>query len=529
MKGFTTCLLAIAVMSLTIGSRAQVDADRSAERQNAPPTVSMSLNDCIIKALEKNLDISVAAFGPEISDAEITQAGEPFLPAFSLGYFSYRLNQPSSWGIEGPDIVQRNDAYSFGVTQKITTGAEINFQLSNSMTDTTRAFALVNPSYLSTLEIDLTQPLLRGFGPKVNRIEITRAGYQRDISLATLKSTLIQTIYGVEEAYWNLTYARESLAVIEYSLEQSRELLRRNQEGERVGTKSAIDVLSAETEVANWEDNLVQARLAVETTEDRLKALLNAPVGGAGESERIVPTDKPSSEKIEVALEQVLETAFRERPELAIAERQIDSSAADVTYYRNQVLPQLDLSLSYWRPGQSGVKFIYLNDDPLTRTVIGEIKGDRVQSLEDIFKRNYNNWTVGLNFTLPLASVTSRAALVAARKQNEQNVKTLEKQKESIAYEIAQALKELNNNETRLASSARYRELMEKRLEAETQRYALGLAGSEWLFEYQRRLATAKIQELKAVIDYRISLARLDQAQGTTLKAKNIKFRDYAF
>jgi hypothetical protein len=65
--------------------------------------------------------------------------------------------------------------------------------------------------------------------------------------------------------------------------------------------------------------------------------------------------------------------------------------------YRSQVLPQLDLSLSYRRPGQSGVKDIYLNNDPLTRTVIGEIKGDRVQSLEDIFKRNYNNWTVGLN------------------------------------------------------------------------------------------------------------------------------------
>jgi outer membrane protein TolC len=71
---------------------------------------------------------------------------------------------------------------------------------------------------------------------------------------------------------------------------------------------------------------------------------------------------------------------------------------------------------------------------------------------------------------------------------------------------------------------------MEKRLEAETQRYSLGLVpGSEWLFEYQRRLAAAKTQELKAIIDYKISLAKLERAQGTSLKAKNIKFRDYGF
>jgi outer membrane protein TolC len=527
MKRIMIGLLAILMIGLAILAQEKPPSAASAKEQRAL-AVSLSLNECIVKALENNLDISVAAFGPEISDAGITQAGEAFLPSFALGYNNWRLNQPSSWGIEGPDVLQKYDLYSLTVSQKAPTGAQVDLRLQNTMTNTTRAFALVNPAYDSSLRIDLTQPLLKGFGPKVNRIEITRARYQMDISLATLKSTLIQTIYDVEEAYWNLAYARESLSVIESSLEQSRELLRRNQEGERVGTKSAIDVLSAETEVANWEDSLIQARLAVETSEDRLKAFLNAPVRGEGESERFVPSDKPSSEKREVALEQALETAFRERPELEIAERQIDNSAADITYYKNQLLPQLDLSVSYWRPGQSGVKFIYLNNDPLTRTIIGEVKGNRFQSFEDIFKRNYNNWQIGLNFTLPLASVTSRAALVMARKQNDQNVKSLEKQKEAVAYEIAQVLKELKNNELRVASSTHYRELMEKRLEAETQRYSLGLVGSEWLFEYQRRLATARTQELKAIIDYNISLARLDRAQGTTLKAKNIKFRDYS-
>jgi len=113
--------------------------------------------------------------------------------------------------------------------------------------------------------------------------------------------------------------------------------------------------------------------------------------------------------------------------------------------------------------------------------------------------------------------------------QNDQNIKLREKQKEASAYEVAQAVKVLKNSELRLASTARYRGLMEKQLEAETERYNLGLVGSEWLFEYQRRLGTAKTQELKAAVDYKIALAGLERAEGTTLKAKNIKFRDYAF
>jgi outer membrane protein TolC len=70
---------------------------------------------------------------------------------------------------------------------------------------------------------------------------------------------------------------------------------------------------------------------------------------------------------------------------------------------------------------------------------------------------------------------------------------------------------------------------MEKRLEVETQRYKLGQVGSEWLFEYQRRLAMAKTEEHKAIIDYKISLAKLEKVLGTSLKTKNLKFKAFEF
>ncbi len=80
-----------------------------------------------------------------------------------------------------------------------------------------------------------------------------------------------------------------------------------------------------------------------------------------------------------------------------------------------------------------------------------------------------------------------------------------------------------------METSSRYRELMEKKLEAEEQRYRLGLVGSEWLFQYQRDLAAAKAAEIGAVIDYKISVANLERAMGINLKAKSLKFKDYDF
>jgi outer membrane protein TolC len=44
---------------------------------------------------------------------------------------------------------------------------------------------------------------------------------------------------------------------------------------------------------------------------------------------------------------------------------------------------------------------------------------------------------------------------------------------------------------------------------------------------YQRDLATAQGAELRAIIDYNLSLANLDKVQGTTLAGKNIKLADY--
>jgi outer membrane protein TolC len=60
-------------------------------------------------------------------------------------------------------------------------------------------------------------------------------------------------------------------------------------------------------------------------------------------------------------------------------------------------------------------------------------------------------------------------------------------------------------------------------LEAEEEKLKVGLTTNYFVLQYQRDLAEALTTELRAIIDYNLSLARLNRSQGTTLKEKEIK------
>ena len=357
-----------------------------APAQDAAPKAAVkawTLRDCISAALAANLDLSIEALNPEVGAAEIEETKEQYLPQFNLSYYKYDQTQPGSWGVEGTAVQTRNNDYSLILSERIVTGTTAQISFTNSMTDTSRAFTVVNPSYSSSFAFTLTQSLLKGFGPKVNRVPTVQAENRRDMSVSALKAAVLQTVYSVEEAYWSLVSAIENRKVQEASLEQSRALLEKNREAVRIGSKSALDILNSEAEVAQYEDALVSARLNVEQTEARLKLLMNMPSGAAPpEGGAIIPADRPVVEKKPFSAEEALRTALEQRPEMVQSGLEIANHDQSITSFRNQLLPQLDLTLQAWSPGQSGVLYLYDNGNPLTGNLIGKVEGSRAEALK---------------------------------------------------------------------------------------------------------------------------------------------------
>jgi outer membrane protein TolC len=67
------------------------------------------------------------------------------------------------------------------------------------------------------------------------------------------------------------------------------------------------------------------------------------------------------------------------------------------------------------------------------------------------------------------------------------------------------------------------RELAEKKLEAEEKKMKVGLTTNYQILQFQRDLANARSAELRAIIDYNLSLARLDKVTGTSLERTEVR------
>lgn len=497
-------------------------------RTKEPEKIELSLMDCVLTVLKDNLEIALQSYEPEIAEFSINQAQDIYWPKFNLGYSNFNYNYLTNWAVQGTNYVDRTLRYNFGVRQKIITGGELEISLLTQSSDTTRALTTINPNYRGELSLNFTQPILKGFGPKINTIDITKAKNLRDISVIGLKSNLVQKVYELEEVYWNLVYSLENLKVYEMTLNQNLERLQQVKEAERVGAKSSLEVLRTETEVANYENSVLAGQTQVEMFQDRIKSLLNF----ATETEdlkAIIPTDMPSLEKIDISFEGALKTAYAESPEMEKYKKEIENVQLDVTFQKNQILPQLDLSASLWFPGQSGDILIFQDNNPYTGIVVDKIKGSRMDSFRDVFDFKYKNWYVTLNLNIPLESFLSRSGLAKAKLEQEKKLLEREKIEKDIYYNVREAFKELKNREKQIDTATRYRELTEKRMKAEEERYNLGLVGNEWLFQYQRDLAQAKVSEIKALIDYRIAVAKLERIMGVNLKNKNIKYKQFVF
>jgi outer membrane protein TolC len=106
-------------------------------------------------------------------------------------------------------VTSQSNDLSASVWQAIPTGGAVSITLSGYKSESNRSFQTINPRYGSTLSLSFSQPLLRNFGNRMSRREIIISLNNKDISESHLQSVLLDTVYGVEQAYWNLIYAIE--------------------------------------------------------------------------------------------------------------------------------------------------------------------------------------------------------------------------------------------------------------------------------------------------------------------------------
>src|SRR5262249_35285496 len=125
---------------------------------------------------------------------------------------------------------------NFGIQQGFVTGGSVGLGLNNNKTTTNNPNNSYNPSTNSGLNLQMSQPLLQGFGIALNRRNIRIAKNNVRVSDFTFEQQVITTVNNVSQTYWNLVSAILDVEAKQQSRAQAQKLYEDNQKQVEIGT-----------------------------------------------------------------------------------------------------------------------------------------------------------------------------------------------------------------------------------------------------------------------------------------------------
>jgi outer membrane protein TolC len=488
---------------------------------------TLSLQECLAIALKNNIALGIKVVQVERQDGLLKQAREKFMPTLAFQLGKARTNTPSYSWIEAEGAVSAESQQISGqMTQALWLGGTLSLSVDTSQYESNQRFQTINPRYESTILFKWVQPLLRDMGDRISRRGIIIAANNSRISANELKSALLDTVYRVEELYWNLVFAERNLEAKTQALLLAEDLLNKNKKMAELGMIAEIEILSAEAEAASRRAEILDAQALRENSRDELYSTINFGAEAEGKDIAIRPGDAPSRAERTVDAGEALRQALANRPDYLNAAITVKSRDLELGFARNQLLPALNLNFQYWSPGLAGTQIVYRDNNPLTGEVIGIIPGAVADAFKNASEFSYKNWSLYLSLDIPLNTLFSRGAYTAARMDHrEAQLRRLDLERQ-IALEVSTGTRSVAASFLRIRATQSARELAEKKLAAEEKRQASGLSTSYLVLQYQRDFTQAVSTELRALCDYNLALARLDKIAGTGLQARQIEFSE---
>ena len=532
-------------------------------------TVPLSLNDAIKRALENNNDIEVARDDVRFAETQLRALEGVFDPVFGITpTYDKRISPQQSQlgGGSGTSGTVSTTTYSLtpSVLKQFGRGGGNYFlQFSNSHTNTSNSFSLLNPFYSSNLSLQFTQPLLRDRSVDNNRRQIRIQRKRLDQSDADFRQRTIDVITRVQQAYWELVFALRDQQNQLANLNLSRESLRNVEAQISAGAKAPLERAEVLTEVANRETALLSAIQAVTIAENNLKILIFKEPTAPEWSAQVTPTDTPKFDTNPVNLDDALKAARDNRPELRRLRLQNDINDIDISFFKNQTKPQIDLTGTVALTGLAGQSLAtvappgttapIIVGDPATNAtafLLSEIQaiqraqglpvavppvaavqsnivnpslvGGYGQTLQNLFGGKTRNVTLGVAISFPWKNKTAEANLAGARIQKEQLLASTRSQEQTIEVDVRNSAQAVESARLRVLSAREARVNAEMQLEGEQRLYQVGRSTTFLLFQRENALANARASELRSETDYNKALADLQRATSTTLRANNV-------
>ncbi len=410
------------------------------------------------------------------------------------------------------------------------TGTQVGLDFTASRQTSNSSRNLYNPYTTSALGLSIVQPLLRGFGPAVNRRFIRIAKNNRKTSDLVFRLQVIATVAGVIRLYDDLVSLIQDVHVKEETLALAERLYEDNRVQVEQGTLAPIELTRAQAQVAAARQDLANSRGYELQQELIVKTVLTkrGTADAAVRDAHLVPTDTldlPAREPTR-PVQDTVAAAYQKRPEIEAAHLQIQNSHIGLEGSRNELLPELNVVANAQNAGLAGQINPAATAASGGTTGAGASGGTNVgglgTGLGQVFSGSYPSYSVGIQLNLPLRNRIAQADYehddILVR-QWEVQFQQLQNQ---VRLEVEGAVLALTQARTAYEAAVESRTLQERSLNIELEKYSVGLSTTFLVLQYQSFVAQARSTEVAARGTYAKARAALERATGEILENHNV-------
>src|SRR5271155_341151 len=568
----------------------------------------LSLNDAIALALENNLDIAIARYTLNIADTDIlrAKAGASTLgvntgvvqntPGGGVGGLGGQVGSGSggttlgaggagagAGGLVGstlgfgslitifdpvitgtlqedrftilpastfsPSSPQNTTTGTFAYTQGFSWGTNLAVGFNNTRVATGDApFSPLSPQLNSSFKFQLTQHLLQGFGFAANNRFIRIAKNTREQTDVSFRLQVITTVNQIQTMYWDMVYAYENARVQKESLAFAEKTLSDTKKQVEIGSLAPIEVVRAQSTVAQDQQALTVALTNLELEQLLMKnalsrTLRDQTLAGA----EVIPTSTmgiPESEPIQPT-QDLIADALRHRADLVVQRIQLNTTEISNKAVRNALLPTLDLYAYYGGSGLGGVQnptnlcanqptaeqqegFCAGQNPALNTFIPVEPTVSYGGTLNQLINSSASDKGVGVQLNIPLRNRAAQAAQIRSELEFQQAEMRLQQLENQISIEVRNAQFGVEQNRASVASAQAAVDYARQSLDAEQKKYQFGTSTTTAVLQTESALATAESTLTSAMAAYEKSRVELDRATGVTLDQAGVSIDDAA-
>lgn len=547
-------LIAVALVVLTSTTQAQISPNVAPSERvgvEAADALPLSLNEAIRFALENNNDIRTSRIDVEKAEHNLTARRGAYDPQlFSETYFE-RSTIPVASFLAGNNSgrLEQKDFTSkvglSGLSPKF--GGSYSIDMSSTRFSSNNFFNALNPATSARLSFNYTQPLVRGLKTDDNRRQIEIAKKNLTLTDVQFRQRATEVITKVEQAYWELVHALKSLQVQSEAVKQTRAQVETNKRQVAQGVLAPIDVVEAEAQVKLYEQNVYAAQEEVTRAENQLKTLMLPDRTAQLWSRALLPITAVNLEAPRMLLSEAVSAAMENRFELAELRTSNDINEINKSFYRDQVKPQVDLTVSYSSNGYAGT--LTDNENPILNgltsleqrvaelssiaglpvlpantfnTIPPDFQGGYGRALSNLLGQDNPTVKVGVRISLPLRNRTAKAELGHSLAEGRRLQSVRAQAEQMIEAEVRNAIQKVRSVEASMSAAAAARVAAEQQYTSEQRKFQSGMSTVFLVLQRQTDLVMARGRELETQTDLNKAIAEFQRATGNTFRYRNV-------